>query len=86
MKRNLDKDFNQLQEFLKKILFVFEILQGRMYLLSLHPGVKMEQNPSHGWPGIYIHELVQVFKWRSHSPGPIEEYEQQACLSSEQDL
>ncbi|GIT07019.1 MAG: hypothetical protein CM1200mP30_06490 [Pseudomonadota bacterium] len=55
----------------KKILFVFEIFQGKPVWFDLHPGVKMEQNPKSWWPGIYIHELIFMFKWRSHSPGSI---------------
>jgi len=33
------------------------------------PEWKWSKIPSHAWPGIYIHELIYMFKWRSHSPG-----------------
>jgi len=45
----------------------------------------MEQNPSHAWPGIYIHELIHVQVAEPLS-GVYVKYEQQACLSSEQGI
>ena len=85
-KRNLEKNFNHWQKCQKKRIFVFEILQGSLYGLNLHPGVKMEQNPKScvAW-NLYSWTYIRVQVAEPLS-GVYDKYEQQACLSSEQGI